>query len=778
MDEKDFAPEEFSLDDIMKEFGSSGEESISFEESADATADRSDVPTEEAPSEVAVSADTAVFPAVQTVEVASEAIISGDTAVFPVIQTTEVAAESPVSDDTAVFPAIQTAEAISDDTAVFPAIQTAEAVSENSVSDDTAVFPAIDQPAVSTEVTGDTVRLDSISEAQATSDDLGDTQRFTPIGEADEDIPTTFPELEAEPEPFSGDWEPQYEQPMGEYIPPQPIIFRPKSRLRELKRKLIAGPEKRYYELTEMGFGKLQAAIFFSLLVVVISAGATVSHGLGLVPQDRTKLMIFWQFFSILFSALLGHVQLMEGVTDIFRKRFSLNSLLAFTFIICCADGVLCLNAQRIPCCAAFSLQVTMSLLNTYHKRTTETAQMDSLRRAVRLDKLCIKENFFEEQNGILRSEGQVEDFMDTYAQPSKPEKITSVYALIALLASLLIGVIAGLLHGIGAGFQAAAVSLIVAAPASFFICLSAPTAILQKRLHKLGTVLCGWQGVEGLCSNAVFPLDGDDLFPAGTTKMNGMKFYGSRDPDEVIAYTNAVISSNGGGLVPLFEQLLDSRNGRHYDVDSLRSYGAGGIGGEVNGEPVLVGELNFMKDMGVEIPEEIRVNQAVYVSIDGDLCGLFAITYNRDRHTAAGLGSLCSYRKLHTVITAGDFMLTESFIRSKFGVRTRRMSFPERSYRAELRQIVPDEDAPALALMTQDGLAPMAYAVTGARSLRSACRFGTWLHLLAGCLGLAIMLTLTLLGAFHLLTPVNVFIYQLVWLLPALITAEWTRTI
>jgi hypothetical protein len=290
--------------------------------------------------------------------------------------------------------------------------------------------------------------------------------------------------------------------------------------------------------------------------------------------------------------------------------------------------------------------------------------------------------------------------------------------------------------------------------------------------------VLCGWQGVEGLCQRAVFPLDSPDLFPAGSTKMNGMKFYGSRDPDQIIAYATAIITATGGGLVPLFEQLLDSRNGRHYDVDSLRSYGAGGIGGEVNGEPVLLGELNFMKDMGVEVPEGIRVNQAVYVSVDGELCALFAITYQRDRLTAAGLGSLCSYRKLGTVLTAGDFMLTESFIRSKFGVKTRRMSFPERNIRLELRNTPADEDAPALALMTQSGLAGMAYAVTGARTLRGTCRAGLWVHILAGCVGLGIMLTLTILGATYLLTPVNMFVYQLGWLIPGLIVTEWTRAI
>ena len=334
------------------------------------------------------------------------------------------------------------AEAVPEDTAVFtPAKGSADPVST-------------DEPTkVIGPVTTDTVRLDSISDATPASPDLAETQRFEPIEAQPDPVPSSLPEADADPEPFTGQWEPQYEQPMGEYIPPQPIIFRPKSRLRELKRKLIAGPEKRYYELTEVGTGKLQAAIFLTLLISVLSAGVTVFHGLGLVQPERMKLMIFWQFFSILISALLGCYQMMDGAADIFRGRFSLNSLLLFTFIICCVDSVLCLQAQRIPCCAAFSLQVTMSLLSTYHKRTTEIAQMDTMRRAVRLDKLSKKEAFFEETSGILRSEGQVEDFMDTYAQRSRPEKLVSVYALIALLISIGIGVTAYFLQGLDSAF-------------------------------------------------------------------------------------------------------------------------------------------------------------------------------------------------------------------------------------------------------------------------------------------------------------------------------------
>ena len=39
-------------------------------------------------------------------------------------------------------------------------------------------------------------------------------------------------------EPFSEGWEPEYEDPISDYIPPQPIVFRPKNRLRELKGRL------------------------------------------------------------------------------------------------------------------------------------------------------------------------------------------------------------------------------------------------------------------------------------------------------------------------------------------------------------------------------------------------------------------------------------------------------------------------------------------------------------------------------------------------------------
>lgn len=635
-------------------------------------------------------------------------------------------------------------------------------------------------PAEPSAVPQDTVRLDEITQAvkkmEAASEE---TVHFTPVGqegEPEEESPGII-QPEQKVEPYSENWEPEYELPMGEYVPPQPIVFRPKSRLRELKKKLVEGPERRYYQLSEQGFGKLQAAIFLSLLVTLLAVGSTVMYSLGLVRENRIRLMVFGQFLFLLLSALLGSYQLMEGFSDILHRRFSLNSLLLFSLAACCVDCVLCLGQVRVPCCAAFSINTTMSLWSAYQKRSTEMAQMDTMRKATRLDSVVSRGDFYEGRPGYLRGEGQVEDFMDHYRKPSAMEKTLSVYALVCLFVCLGIGVASGVLMDFHTGVQTFCAGLLVAVPASAHVTLSRPMSLLERRLHKHGSVICGWRGVRDLSRSAVFPLTDTDIFPAGTAKMNGVKFCGSRDPDEVVSYATALITADGGSLAPLFSQLLESRSGYHYDAAVLQSY-SGGIGGDVNGEAVLMGTLAFMQSMGVDMPEGIKVNQAVYVAIDGQLAGVFAVTYAKVKSAAVGLTTLCAYRGLTPVMTTGDFMLTESFLRGKFGINARRITFPDRATRAELAAKEPEEGAPALALTTNESLAGMAYAVTGSRALRSAAIVGTVVHMLGGILGMLSVLALVIVGAEHLLTPGNILLYELIWMIPGLLITEWTRSV
>ena len=599
-----------------------------------------------------------------------------------------------------------------------------------------------------------------------------------PAQEAEPEVPAQENEAPAQTEPAEAVQDVPVAEITPEEIPPEPIVFRPRSRLRELKRQLIAGPEKRYYELVEIGVGKLQLAMIVCLIVIGLSVAGGVLYAMDMVPENRMRLMVFGQILAMMLGALMGYNQILDGISDLFHGKFTMNTLLFVTLIACVADGIFCLQELRVPICAAFTLEVTMALWSTYHRRSTEMGQMDTLRKAIRLDSVVKVDDYWNGRPGILRGEGQVEDFMDHYTEVSAPERKQNVYAFIGMLMSIIVAVAAGLLHGVSLGLQILSTSLLVAVPASFFVSASRPMSVLERRLHSLGTVLCCWRGVKALSARAAFPLDDQDIFPLGSVKLNGVKFYGDRDPATTVSYAASLMHVNGGGLQPIFKQLLESRNGPRYPVQNFQAYENGGVGGEILGETVLMGSQQFLQEMGVEIPAGTMVNQAVYVAINGQFSGLFAITYSRMKYSAAGLTTICAYKGLTPVITADDFMLTGSFLKEKFGVSTRRMAFPTRQDKAYLASRVPEEDTLVLALTTHDGLAPAAYAVTGARALKTACNLGMTIHVIGGILGILAMAALAVLGAVELLTPLNILLYQLVWMVPGLLVTEWTRAI
>ena len=105
-------------------------------------------------------------------------------------------------------------------------------------------------------------------------------------------------------------------------------------------------------------------------------------------------------------------------------------------------------------------------------------------------------------------------------------------------------------------------------------------------------------------------------------------------------------------------------------------------------------------------------------------------------------------------------------------------MVFPDRELRRELKAKQPNPEAQPLALMTQEGLAGVAYAITGARALRTAWRLGIFLHILGGILGLLSMTALAITGSVELLTPLNILLYQLIWMIPGLLATLLAHTV
>lgn len=645
---------------------------------------------------------------------------------------------------------------------------------ELSLDDILREFGAEPMPEQQEEVPADTIRLDEIQDAVA---QVAGEEDPTAVFELPEE--PVQPQMEQEPaaEPFSEAWEPEYEEPVAEFSPAKPIAFENKTRLRQLRRDIVSGPEQRFYSLQEQGTGKLKLGLLVNTLLFLVLAAVTVMQAMGLVPPERLKLVVFVQFGGLLLSGILGSGRMIDGFFDMLHLRFTANSMLLMTFIACCADGVFCLMEQRMGLTAIFVLEMSMAMWAAVQQRNTEMSQMDTLRRASRLDSVVSVRDYHQGKTGFCTGQGQIGDFMDHYQQTTGPEKVMRWYGFAVLLVAIGLGITGVVLHNWSDGVQILAAALLLGLPATAFIFRSRPEALLEKRLHKLGSVLCGWKGVRAVSRKAVCPIEDKDLFPVGAIKLSGTKFFGKWDPDQVVAYATAVVKAGGGSLVGLFSQLLDSRNGYYFTVEEFKRYHAG-IGGVIGNYQVMVGTRQFMEEMGVDMSQAPKLSQAVYAAVDGELSGVFALSYHKHKATAAGLQTLCSYFGLEPMVLSEDFMVNESFMRTKFGINTKRIRFPQREEFLQMLLHQPQEGDPVVALSIREGLAPKAFAITGARVLKATMRTGLVVHMIGGILGLLITAALAVVGITDFLTPVNVLLYELLWLVPGWLVTEWTRSV
>ena len=609
----------------------------------------------------------------------------------------------------------------------------------------------------------------------------GDTIRMDPIP-VREPIPRfegpRMPALQKEPdiEPFSEDWEPEYDEPMGQYTPKNPIPF-PKDRARALREKLAEGPEKRFYELTAAGISRPRLSALIGLMIFLVSTCVTLAFTMGYIPPERIQPVIFCQLLAVLLAALLCSGRLVQGLVGLVRGRFTLSAFLLVTALVCLADAIICLQQRRISCCNIFCLEVALAQWAICHERNTEISRMDTLRKAPDLKAVAKIEDYYDGTAGYVSVPGEPEAFLDHYQAPSGPERLLHTYTAIAVLSCMALAIVTGVTAGWSYAMQVLTAGILVSLPATVFISMRRPEAVLENRMHSLGTVLCGWQGIRAVDRDVIFPISHKELFPVDAIQMNGMKFYGSVDPDMVLCYAGSLIRHEGGSLTAVFTPLMNSRYIRRALVEEYSSY-PGGLSALVDGEPVAVGTLEFMHQMGIDVPKQAQIRHAVYAAVDGKLSGVFAVQYSRSKQAAAGLRNVCSYGRVKPVLITPDFILTHRFLRDTMKVNVSRLQLPDQEECEALRKQKPESDASVVALHTKDGLAQRAFAVTGAAALASAQRMGGLIHILGGILGIAAVAALSLAGAWHLLTPVNLLLYSLLWMIPGFLITEWTRYI
>lgn len=235
------------------------------------------------------------------------------------------------------------------------------------------------------------------------------------------------------------------------------------------------------------------------------------------------------------------------------------------------------------------------------------------------------------------------------------------------------------------------------------------------------------------------------------------------------------MVQTAGSGLVPLFEEIMHNQNGRHYGVDTFRRYEGGGLGAEIRGDVILMGSLGFMKLMRVHMPEGARVKQAVYLSVNGELAAVFALSYAPATNVKACLQALARCTGLTPILATRDFMITPQFLKHRYKLSPDRIEFPTVEERARLSSPAAVQEPRQGALLARTGFSCFSMAVAGARAARSAAIAAIAVTYAASVMGLLVLFFLTFIGSTLAVSAWNLLLYTVLWLIPELLITSMT---
>ena len=326
--------------------------------------------------------------------------------------------------------------------------------------------------------------------------------------------------------------------------------------------------------------------------------------------------------------------------------------------------------------------------------------------------------------------------------------------------------------------------------PELFFWCLSAmlcaaaslsgalafplPARLLSRRLAGVGAALAGWEGIRRQAKNSGILLTDTDLFPPGSVALNGVKVFQNHPLDKVISVTATMIRDTGCGLDRTFHELLRSQGTVYRKAEDLHCF-EGGASAVIRGENVLVGNAAFMHMMEVTLPQGLNVKNAVFCAIEGELAGIFALSYALHATVRPSLSALIE-NKISPILATRDFNLIPAMLRQRFKLPAEKMEFPEQSRRRQLSDPKQTHDLPLVCVLCREGIGPLSETVVGAKRLYLATRINSILAIIGSVVGVLITFYLTAQAAFVSLSVFNVLVFLLMWLVPTLLVSGWVN--
>lgn len=522
-------------------------------------------------------------------------------------------------------------------------------------------------------------------------------------------------------------------------------------------------------------FVSLIITIVLAILTLLFESGASLPFGLGVNTVLSAGILLILLFVTMMLSI----DKLILGITDFFKRGPGIESLNLFSCIATIAAGAYGIYKQDtvtgMPYCvvSAFSLTFTLWAEKIYYRALTETMKTAQ---AAATPSGVIAEMCAELDSTIIKKvTGRTAGFYNNLIQADISEIAYKFATPVLIVVSAVLAFYASVGHGQAGYFlHHFAAIMAAAAPFSALFAYAVPFSAVTRRARQSGAAVAGWGGADDLFHTDGVSITDEDLFPAGTISIAGVKVFEEVQPDKAIRYTGSLIIASNSGLAKLFSEQLGKQALNLIRVEDFACY-EGGIGGMIKGERVITGSAAFMNLMGIRVPSSLNMKNAIFTAINKKLIAVFAINYVPIKSVQNALISVLKYR-VKLFFAVRDFNITPVMLEQKFKVPVNDVEYIPIQNTYELSDNAKQEAKRVSAVLIREGMGPYVESITGGRRLRTTSLVATVFSIISAAAGMLIMFTICWAGSFAAARPGNLLLYMMSMLVVTLIICGFAK--
>lgn len=363
-------------------------------------------------------------------------------------------------------------------------------------------------------------------------------------------------------------------------------------------------------------------------------------------------------------------------------------------------------------------------------------------------------------------------NFLKISYAPDPSEDLASKLAPITTIASIIIAVMYGVVKlSFADALNAFALITAVSVPVATLLSVNAPVRKLCKTLLSYGSMLSGYPSVKQFCDSTAIMIDANELFPAESISLEGIKTFEDYGIDESLLCGIAILKEAQNPIANAFDSVVAETEETLPEVESVLYEDEIGLVGWIKSERILVGSRTLMEKYSVEVPnmeyEEKYTSQGrqvTYLSRAGRLVAMFVTRYTPDAQLKAEM-QRAETNGISFLIRTSDYNVTNDLVAKLYDLFYRSIKVLPTGLGNVLREAEDTvEETSRSYLITNGKAASLARAVTGCVKIKHNISLSIIIQLIAVIFGLLVASTLSLYAGVQVMGSLEVLIYALFW--------------